>query len=167
MKFTLIGQDIPMLLPTLLTDLLFAGKERDAEIVLEEKNGAMAELLTGYGEVILKKAGLGGSIRTTGNREEALRGADCVLYAGDPQAASRFFMDRAALESGNEKKQLTVSAEDKSRLYGFALGGTVSAGETGGTISGLSASSSVSLDALYIEWKVVSSVMAHVSYSRG
>ena len=102
MKFTLTGQDIPMLLPTLLTDLLFAGKEGGAEIVLEEKNPAMAELLTGYGEVILRKAGLGGSIQAA-EREQALAGADCVIYAGDPQAASRFFMDRSALESGNEK----------------------------------------------------------------
>ena len=36
MKFAFIGQDIPMLLPTLLTDLLFAGKEAGAEIRVEE-----------------------------------------------------------------------------------------------------------------------------------
>ena len=35
MKFALIGQDIPMLLPTLLADLLFAGKQA-AEIAVEE-----------------------------------------------------------------------------------------------------------------------------------
>ena len=87
-----------MLLPTLLTDLLFAGKERDAEIAVEEKNPAMAELLAGYGKAVLKKAGMGGSLRATAERTEALRGADCVVYAGDPQAASRFFMDRSALE---------------------------------------------------------------------
>ncbi|MBQ9211428.1 MAG: hypothetical protein IJ153_06975 [Clostridia bacterium] len=118
MKFTFIGQDIAMLLPTLLTDLLFAGKEREAEIVLEEKNPAMAELLTGYGEAILKKAKLGGRISATGNREEALRGADCVVYAGDPQAASRFFMDRAALESGNEQDPEDPGLTDQARVNG-------------------------------------------------
>lgn len=107
-----------MLLPTLLTDLLFAGKEREAEIVLEEKNPAMAELLTGYGEAILKKAKLGGRISATGNREEALRGADCVVYAGDPQAASRFFMDRAALESGNEQDPEDPGLTDQARVNG-------------------------------------------------
>ena len=125
-----------MLLPTLLTDLLFAGKERDAEIVLEEKNGAMAELLTGYGEVILKKAGLGGSIRTTGNREEALRGADCVLYAGDPQAASRFFMDRAALESGYEKNPEDPGLTDQARVNG-GIGGLLHALRAGQAVLNL------------------------------
>ena len=43
------------------------------------------------------------------------------------------------LESGNAEKQLTVQADDNSGLYGFALGGTVSAGEAGGTLSGVSA----------------------------
>lgn len=107
-----------MLLPTLLTDLLFAGKEREAEIVLEEKNPAMAELLTGYGEAILKKAKLGGRISANGDREEALRGADCVVYAGDPQAASRFFMDRAALESGNEQDPEDPGLTDQARVNG-------------------------------------------------
>ncbi len=92
-----------MLLPTLLTDLLFAGKERDAEIAVEEKNPAMAELTEGYAAAILKKAGLGGSLRAFADRAEALAGADCVLYAGDPQAASRFFMDRSALEGEPEE----------------------------------------------------------------
>ena len=104
-----------MLLPTLLTDLLFAGKERDAEIALDEKNEAMAEVLTGYGEAILKKAGLGGSIRAYADRREALKGADCVIYAGDPQAASRFFMDRSALEGddGDEENETPAAADDR------------------------------------------------------
>ena len=87
-----------MLLPTLLTDLLFAGKEREPVLVIEERNPAMAELLAGYGEAVLRRAGTGGSISAAADRAEALRGADCVVYAGDPQAASRFFMDRSALE---------------------------------------------------------------------
>lgn len=100
-----------MLLPTLLADLLFAGKEPGAEIALEERNPAMAEVLTGYGEAILKKAGLGGTLRAYADRREALRGADCVIYAGDPQAASRFFMDRSALE-GEEPEEKPAPAPE-------------------------------------------------------
>ncbi len=101
-----------MLLPSLLTELLFAGKERDAEIAVEEKNPAMAELLEGYAAAILRKASLGGRLRALPDREEALRGADCVIYAGDPQAASRFFMDRAALEGGEEEDR-PAEADDR------------------------------------------------------
>ena len=118
MKITFIGQDIPMLLPTLLTDLLFAGKEAGADITVAEKNPAMAELLTGYGETILKKAGLGGTIRAEDSAEKALSGADCVVYAGDSQAASRFFMDRAALESGDEKDPENPGLTDQARVNG-------------------------------------------------
>ena len=103
MKIALIGQDIPVLLPTLLTDLLFAGKERNAEISVEEGNPAMRDVLQGYGDAVIRHAGTGGTLTVTGDRKEALTGADCVLYAGDPQAASRFFMDRSALGSDNEE----------------------------------------------------------------
>ena len=106
MKIAMTGQDIPMLLPTLLTDLLFAGKERDALVAVEERNEAMAELLRGYGEQIFRKAGLGGKIIVSGDREAVLRGADAVIYAGDPQAASRFFMDQSALRSDTEDREL-------------------------------------------------------------
>ncbi|MBR2603016.1 MAG: hypothetical protein IKE08_10075, partial [Clostridia bacterium] len=115
MKIAFIGQDIPMLLPALLTDLLFAGKESGAEIRIEEKNPAMAEVLSGYGEAILRQAGIGGSIRVTAKREEALKAADCVLYAGDPQAASRFFQDRSALGSDNEEDP---GLTDQARVNG-------------------------------------------------
>ena len=94
MKITLIGQDIPMLLPALLTDLLFAGAERGAEIAVGETNPAMRDLLQGYGDAVFRKAGLGGGIRVTESREEALTGSDCVIYAGDPQAGSRSFILR-------------------------------------------------------------------------
>ena len=117
-----------MLLPALLTDLLFAGKEWDAAVWMEETNPAMAELAEGYAEVIFRKAGLGGTLRATGNREEALRGADCVIYAGDPQAASRFFQDRSALESDNEEDP---GLTDQARVNG-GIGGlmhTLRAGE--------------------------------------
>ena len=115
MKITLIGQDIPMLLPALLTDLLFVGAEHDAVIVAEEGNPAMRELLQGYGEAVFRKAGIGGEIRVTDSREEALAGADCVIYAGDPQAASRFFQDRSALGSDDENDP---GLTDQARVNG-------------------------------------------------
>ncbi len=117
-----------MLLPTLLTDLLFAGKEREARVWMEETNPAMAELAEGYAEVIFRKAGLGGALRATGDRAEALRGANCVIYAGDPQAGSRFFQDRSALESGlDEDPGLTDQARVNGGLEGLMH--TLRAGE--------------------------------------
>ena len=103
MKIALIGSDIPMLLPALLADLLFAGKETGAQVAAEEGNPAMREVLQGYGNAVFRRAGAAdGSFTATGDRQEALRGADCVIYAGDPQAASGFFMDRSALGSDEE-----------------------------------------------------------------
>ena len=98
----MIGQDVPTLLPALLTDLLFAGGVADAEITVEEGNPAMRDLLQGYGEQIFAKAGKGGTFRVLAERAEVLEGAECVIYAGDPQAASRFFQDRSALGSDEE-----------------------------------------------------------------
>ena len=115
MKITLIGQDIPMLLPALLTDLLFAGAERDAEIAVGETNPAMRDLLQGYGDAVFRKAGLGGGIRVTESREEALPGSDCVIYAGDPQAGSRFFQDRSALGTDDENDP---GLTDQARVNG-------------------------------------------------
>ena len=103
MKIALIGSDIPMLLPALLADLLFAGKETGAQVAAEEENPAMREVLQGYGNAVFRKAGASdGRFSVTGDRREALEGADCVIYAGDPQAASGFFMDRSALDSDEE-----------------------------------------------------------------
>ena len=119
MKIAMIGQDIPVLLPTLLTDLLFAGKEPDAELTVEEGNPAMQEVLQGYGDAVIRHAGIGGTLRVTGDRREALSGADCVIYAGDPQAASRFFMDRSALGSDNEEDP---GLTDQARVNG-GIGG--------------------------------------------
>ena len=116
MKIALIGQDIPMLLPTLLTDLLFAGREGNALVAVEEKNPAMAEVLQGYGEAVFRKAGLGGSLTVSADRQETLRGADCVIYAGDPQAASRFFMDQSALESGEEPEEREGKPEPATEI---------------------------------------------------
>ena len=103
MKIALIGSDIPMLLPALLADLLFAGKETGAQVAAEEGNPAMREVLQGYGDAVFRRAGARpGSFTVTGSRQEVLDGADCLVYAGDPQAASCFFMDRSALESDEE-----------------------------------------------------------------
>ena len=99
MRIAMIGQDVPTLLPALLTDLLFAGGGADADVTVEEGNPAMQELLQGYGEKIFAKAGKGGTFRVSADRAEVLKDAGCVIYAGDPQAASRFFQDRSALGS--------------------------------------------------------------------
>ena len=136
MKIALIGQDIPTLLPTLLTDLLFAGKARDAEIALEEKNPAMGAVLQGYGDAVFRQAGLGGSLRTDTDREAVLRDADAVIYAGDLQPASRFAMDRSALSSGRE------AAEDGSEDPGLTDQARVNGG-LGGLLHALRAGTEV------------------------
>ncbi len=115
MKIALIGQDIPMLLPALLADLLFAGKETDADVFAEETNPAMRDVLQGYGEAVFRKAGARGGIMVSAERGEVLRDADCVIYAGDPQAASRFFMDRNALGSDDEDNP---GLTDQARVNG-------------------------------------------------
>ena len=118
MKFAFIGQDIPTLLPTLLTDLLFAGRQA-ADVVVEERNAAMQDVLERYGKAIFIKADLGGSITVTGSRTEALRGADCVIYAGDCMAATRFHQDKDAL-SGVDEDDPGLS--DQARVNG-GIGG--------------------------------------------
>ena len=115
MKIALIGQDVPTLLPALLTDLLFAGAEANAEVTVEEGNPAMQELLQGYGEKIFAKAGKGGTFQVFSEREKVLEGADCVIYAGDCQAASRFFQDRSALDSDEEEDP---GLTDQARVNG-------------------------------------------------
>ena len=115
MKIALIGQDVPTLLPALLTDLLFAGAEANAEVTVEEGNPAMQELLQGYGEKIFAKAGKGGSFQAFAEREKVLEGADCVIYVGDCQAASRFFQDRNALGSDDEDNP---GLTDQARVNG-------------------------------------------------
>ncbi len=102
MRVAMIGQDVPTLLPALLTDLLFAGNEANAEVTVEEGNPAMRDLLQEYGDKVFAKAGKGGTLRVSSDRAEVLAGAGCVIYAGDPQAASRFFQDRSALGSDEE-----------------------------------------------------------------
>ena len=130
MKTAMIGQDIPVLLPALLADLLFAEKAKDAEITVEEGNPAMQEVLQGYGDAVIRHAGTGGKLTVTGDRAEALRGADCVIYAGDPQAASRFFMDRNALGNDNEEDP---GLTDQARVNG-GIGGLMHALRAGKAI---------------------------------
>ena len=116
----MIGQDVPTLLPALLTDLLFAGAEANAEVTVEEGNPAMQELLQGYGEKIFAKAGKGGTFQVFSEREKVLEGADCVIYAGDCQAASRFFQDRSALDSDEEEDPgLTEQARVNGGIEGL------------------------------------------------
>lgn len=127
MKFALIGQDIPTLLPTLLTDLLFAGHEA-AEVAVQEGNPAMQEVLQRYGDAVILRSRLPARLLVTGDRAEALVGADCVLYAGDCMPASRFRMDREAL-SGTEEGDPGLT--DQARVNG-GIGGlmhTLRAGE--------------------------------------
>ena len=133
MKIALIGQDIPTLLPGLLTDLLFAGRQ-SAEVALEEKNAAMQDVLQKYGDTVIRDAvartpGLKATLTVTGSRREVLSAADCVIYAGDCMAASRFRMDREALMGVEEDDP---GLTDQARVNG-GIGGlmhTLRQGET-------------------------------------
>ena len=129
MKFALIGQDIPMLLPTLLADLLFAGKQA-AEIAVEEKNSAMRDVLQRYGDAVIAQSGLPASLTVTESRKAALEGSDCVIYAGDCMAASRFRQDREALGgTGEDDPGLT----DQARVNG-GIGGLMHTLRQGGNV---------------------------------
>ena len=104
MKIALIGTDIPMLLPSLLADLLFAEKE-PARIAVLESSDAMRGVLKRYAEAVIRRSGLAASFQALADRAAVLDGADCVIYAGDVEPASRHAMDRDALggmEDGDE-----------------------------------------------------------------
>lgn len=119
MKFAFIGQDVPTLLPTLLTDLLFAGKEA-AEVTVQEGNPAMQEVLEKYANAVIARSQLPAVFHATGDRAQALAGADCVLYAGDCMPASRFRMDREALSGTDENDPgLTEQARVNGGLGGL------------------------------------------------
>ncbi|MBQ8312794.1 MAG: hypothetical protein IJX84_06280 [Clostridia bacterium] len=119
MKFALIGQDIPALIPTLLADLLFAGKQA-ADVWVEEKNQAMQDVLQRYGKAIIEKSGLAASLTAEGDRAAVLSGADCVIYAGDCMAASRFRQDREALSgTGEDDPGLTDQARVNGGIEGL------------------------------------------------
>ena len=122
MKFALIGQDIPMLLPTLLADLLFAGNE-GADTAVYENNPAMQGVLQGYMDAIYQKRGLGGRALVSEDLPQVLEEADCVIYAGDCMPASRFRMDRDALAGTSEEDP---GLSDQARING-GLGGLMHA----------------------------------------
>ena len=122
MKFALIGQDIPMLLPTLLADLLFAGNE-GADTAVYENNPAMQGVLQGYMDAIYQKRGLGGRELVSEDLPQVLEEADCVIYAGDCMPASRFRMDRDALAGTSEEDP---GLSDQARVNG-GLGGLMHA----------------------------------------
>lgn len=122
MKFALIGQDIPMLLPTLLADLLFAGNE-GADTAVYENNPAMQGVLQGYMDAIYQKRGLGGRALVSEDLPQVLEEADCVIYAGDCMPASRFRMDRDALAGTSEEDS---GLSDQARVNG-GLGGLMHA----------------------------------------
>lgn len=101
MKIACIGEDIPFLLPTLLTDLLFACKE-PAELCCCEPKKELRDLLTRYGGRVIERSGLSARVTAAETADGALAGADAVIYAGDCMPASRFQMDRDALSGVNE-----------------------------------------------------------------
>ncbi|MBQ8161296.1 MAG: hypothetical protein IJ083_11145 [Clostridia bacterium] len=129
MKLALVGQDIPSYLPSMLTDLLQVGHE-PATVCLEEKNGAMQDLLLRYGRVCFDKANLGGAMHVWPDRREVLRDADVVIYAGDQMASSRFKQDREALMGASEDDPGLV---DQARANG-GIGGLLHALRQGSQI---------------------------------
>ena len=76
--------------------------KQSAAIALEEKNAAMQDVLQRYGDAIIRHSGVEATLNVTGSRREVLSQADCVIYAGDCMAASRFKMDRDALSGVEE-----------------------------------------------------------------
>ena len=122
MKFALIGQDIPMLLPTLLADLLFAGNE-GADPAVYENNPAMQGVLQGYMDAIYQKRGLGGRALVGEDLPQVREEAACVISAGDCMPAGRFRMDRDALAGTSEEDP---GLSDQARVNG-GLGGLMHA----------------------------------------
>lgn len=129
MKFALIGQDIPMLLPTLLTDLLYAGKQA-AEVAVHENNPAMQDVLRCYGEAVIRRSGLDAEMFVSADRWDVLEDADCVIYAGDCMPASRFRMDWEAL-SGTEEDDPGLT--EQARVNG-GIGGLMHTLRAGGLV---------------------------------
>lgn len=100
-KIALIGQDAAMYLPSFLVDFLYVGRE-DGLMAVEERNAAMQEVLLRYGEAVIHGSGRNAAMIVTGSRPEVLIGADCVIYAGDCMAATRFRQDKDALSGVKE-----------------------------------------------------------------
>ena len=129
LKYALIGQDIAPMLPSLLTDLLEAGHAAP-DIYIEEKNSVMQDLLEGYTRRCMDRAGNGGTVHAVSSRRELLEGADCIVYAGDLMAQSRFDQDRQALMSPTEGE---TGLEDQARVNG-GIGGLMHALRQGAQI---------------------------------
>ena len=117
-KFAFIGQDIPMHLPFLLVDFLYAGKE-DGILAVEEKNAAMRDVLQHYAEAIVYASGRKAQVIVSGNRQEVLMGADCVVYAGDCMAAGAHVTHvdaaKGMIQWGKENRELSKLPEERSR----------------------------------------------------
>ena len=117
-KIALIGQEMPALLTGILADWLFAS-EASVQVWLEERGSAMQDVLQRYADAVCASKPGRGSLKVSGRRREVLQGADCVIYAGDLMAASRFRMDREALNGvDGDDEGLT----DQARVCG-GLGG--------------------------------------------
>ncbi len=117
-KFAFIGQDIPMHLPFLLVDFLYACHE-DGLLAVEEKNPSMQSVLQRYGDAIIHGSGRKAKLIASGSRQEVLMGADCVVYAGDCMAATRFRQDQDALSG---VKDDDPGLKDQARVHG-GIGG--------------------------------------------
>ena len=141
MKITLIGQDIPMLLPSLMADLFFSMK-CPARLCVEERNPVMQAVLQRYGDAVLAHAPCKGTLEVDGDRRAMLKDADAVLYAGDLMAATRFRQDREALSGVEPEEGAAEDAEedpgltDQARVNG-GIGGLMHTLRQGEVIYGL------------------------------
>lgn len=98
MKIALIGQNIPMKLPSMLADLLFSEKT-PADLFIEGKEETMEEVLGRYCRAVIRKSGLNAHVTVTSDRQRLLEYADCVIYDGDVMPGSCFHQDWEALAS--------------------------------------------------------------------
>ncbi|MBQ8537083.1 MAG: hypothetical protein IJ461_06760 [Clostridia bacterium] len=102
MKITLVGSQTAQWLPSLAADLFFANKV-NCEVWLHEGNGTLAKLAQDYLSTLADYAKAEASAFFTSDLKEALAGANAVIYADECQNSSRFFNDREALKSPDEK----------------------------------------------------------------
>jgi len=121
MKITLVGSQTAQWLPSLAADLFFANKV-NCEIWLYEGNGTLGKLAQDYLSGLIAHGKAKASAHFTSDLEEALTGADAVIYADECQNASRFFNDREALKSPDENDAgLTDQARPWAGLEGLLM----------------------------------------------